>query len=57
MFIVPPFFCPEADERFGELEAGPANAAAISIATPSAAMALDAKTFLCIDLLPSTSMA
>ena len=55
MFIVPPFFCPEADGRLDLLEAGPAKAAAISIAAPSAAMAPEAKTFLGIDLLPSTS--
>src|SRR6476661_6267174 len=55
MFIVPPFFCPEADGRLDLLDAGPANAAAINIAAPSAAIAPEAKTFLDIDLLPSTS--
>jgi hypothetical protein len=55
MFIVPPFFCPEADGRLDLLDAAPAKAAAISIAAPSAAMAPEAKTFLGIDLLPSTS--
>jgi len=55
MFIVPPFFCPEADGRLDLLDAGPAKAAAISIAAPSATMAPEAKTFLGIDLLPSTS--
>jgi hypothetical protein len=52
MFIVPPFFCPEAEGLEDVLDAGPANAAASSIATPTAAMAPEAKTFLCIGLLP-----
>ena len=54
MFIVPPFFCPEADGRFDLLDAGPANAAATSIAAPSAAMAPESQTFFCIDLLSMT---
>ena len=54
MFIVPPFFCPEADGWFDLLDAGPANAAATSIAAPSAAMAPESQIFFCIDLLSMT---
>jgi hypothetical protein len=54
MFIVPPFFCPEADGLLDLLDAGPARAAATSIAAPSVAMAPESQTFFCIDLLSMT---
>src|SRR5262249_46083202 len=51
MFIVPPFFWPDDDPPPGLLAAGPANAAATSIAAPSAAIATESQTLVCIDLL------
>src|SRR6476620_5273022 len=51
-FIVPPFFCPRAEGLL--LDAVPANAAATSIAAPSAAMAPESQTFFCIELLSMT---
>ena len=54
MFIVPPFFCPEADGRFDLLYAGPANAAATSITAPSAAITPESQILFCIELLSMT---
>ncbi len=53
-FIVPPFFCPEAEGLLALLDAGPAKAAAISIAAPSVAMAPESQTFFRIQLLSVT---
>ena len=43
MFIVPPFFCPEAKGLFDLLDAGPAKAAAINITAPRVAIAPEKK--------------
>jgi hypothetical protein len=51
MFIVPPFFCPEADGPLDVLDAGAARTAASSIAAPSAAIAPDIRNLVRIALL------
>jgi hypothetical protein len=53
-FSVPPFFCPAAEGLLDFDAAGPANAAATSIAAPTVAMAPESQTFLCIELLSMT---
>jgi hypothetical protein len=51
MFIVPPFFCPEADGRLEVLDAGPAKTAATSMARPSTAIAPEIRNLVRIALL------
>ncbi len=53
-FSVPPFFCPETVGWLDLLYAGPAKAAATSIAAPSAAIAPESHSFFRIELLSMT---